>query len=320
MMKRIFVFIFLLGSLPALAGFTNLQKPPLKTIVIDPGHGGLDGGARGSVSREAIIALEIGLRVRDLLKEQLPDLNVLMTRESDVLPGPVQNKNAALNYRASFANQNNADLFVSIHLNASMANQRYGRRQIGSREEKYYVYQGKGKKKKKITKTRVVPIYERYKLPASVKGTQTYILARDWYERKVKAAGQKAANDNTVTSDSTGEAQLDIDPIQLRILAQQYAKYYFQKSLTLATYCEQEFAQIGRNSWGVQQRDWEGIAVLQATQMPSILIETGFVDYPDEEEYLHSEKGRDEMAQAIVNAIKHYKENLEASVKAASGK
>lgn len=318
MTKHLFLcFILSMAVFAATADKGQAQKPPLKTIVIDPGHGGRDGGAHGSFTREAVVALKIGLKLKDLLQQEIPSVNVMMTRESDELPGGLQNKDAALRWRAEFANQNNADLFISIHLNASGANQRYGKKAVGTRQETYYVYTGKGKKKKKVAKTRTVTVYERYKLPATVKGTQTYILARDWYDQKVRKAREKkevyeAASTET---DSTSSDLFTTDPIQARIMAQQYAKYFFQKSLTLASYCEDEFAQVGRYSWGVQQRDWDGIWVLQATQMPSILVETGFVDNPDEEEYLDSDKGVEETARSILNAVKRYKEMLENPVK-----
>jgi len=318
MTKQLFIcFILFLSVHTAFADDKKqAQKPPLKTIIVDPGHGGIDGGAHGAFTRESVLALKIGLKLRDLLKEELPSVNVLMTRDRDELPGGLQSIKAALKWRAEFANQNNADLFISIHLNASGANQRYGKRAVGTRQETYYVYTGKGRKKKKVAKTHTVTVYERYKLPATVKGTQTYILARDWYDQKVrKAAEKKEVYETGVETDSLGQDLFTTDPIQARIMAQQYAKYFFQKSLTLASYCEDEFGQIGRYSWGVQQRDWDGIWVLQATQMPSILVETGFVDNPEEEEYLNSEKGTEETARGILNAIKRYKDMLENPIK-----
>jgi N-acetylmuramoyl-L-alanine amidase len=66
----------------------------------------------------------------------------------------------------------------------------------------------------------------------------------------------------------------------------------------------------------VQQRDWQGIWILQATQMPSILIETGFIDNPEEEAYLASATGQEQIARAIVNAVKRYKALLEDPEKA----
>lgn len=322
MTKHLFFILLLIGAVTTARADDEKnqnQKPGLRTIIIDPGHGGMDGGANGAVTREAIVALKIGLKLRDLMKAELPSVNVIMTRDRDELPGGLQNKNAALRWRAEMANQNNADLFISIHLNATAANQRYGKRAVGTRKQTYYVYSGKGKKRKKIARTRTVTEYERYKLPATVKGTQTYILARDWYDQKVRKAGEKKEiYEASVETDSSGQDLFTTDPIQARIMAQQYAKYFFQKSLTLATYCEDEFAQIGRYSWGVQQRDWDGIWVLQATQMPSILVETGFVDNAEEEQYLNSEKGSEEMARGILNAIKRYKDMLENPVKSAN--
>lgn len=81
-----------------------------KTIVIDPGHGGKDPGARGlRHTEEKDITLKVGLKLRDLLSKQ-PGVRVLMTRDHDVF--------VELEDRAKFANSNEADLFVSIHVNS----------------------------------------------------------------------------------------------------------------------------------------------------------------------------------------------------------
>ncbi len=285
----------------------------IKTIVIDPGHGGVDVGAGGRYSREAMVSLEIALKVREVLKKEMPDVNILMTRDKDILPGNLSNKNDALRWRANFANENNADLFISIHLNSTAGNQKYGRRQIGTKQEKYYVKSGKGKSAKKIAKYRTVPVYERYRIQPTINGTQTYILASDWYKGKVASAGRTSAIKDYVDNDTLSDPMPEMDPVEARIRAQQYAKYYFQKSLTLATYVEEEFGAAGRNSWGVWQRDWAGAAgihVLSATQMPSILIETGFIDHFGDEDYLNSPEGQEEMARSITRAVKRYREVL----------
>ncbi len=81
-----------------------------RTIVIDPGHGGKDPGARGHRgTEEKDITLKVGLKLRDLLSRQ-PGIRVLMTRERDVF--------VELEDRAKFANGNEADLFVSVHVNS----------------------------------------------------------------------------------------------------------------------------------------------------------------------------------------------------------
>ena len=87
-----------------------LSRTEVKTIVIDPGHGGKDSGAIGRRGiAEKDITLKVGLRVRDLIATRLAK-RVLMTRDKDVF--------VELEDRAKFANSKDADLFVSIHVNS----------------------------------------------------------------------------------------------------------------------------------------------------------------------------------------------------------
>lgn len=82
----------------------------VQTIVIDPGHGGKDPGAIGSRgTMEKNIVLDIGLRLRDLLLRS-GRYRVLMTRDTDTF--------LSLAQRVRFANSHNADLFISLHINA----------------------------------------------------------------------------------------------------------------------------------------------------------------------------------------------------------
>lgn len=84
---------------------------PLRLIVLDPGHGGDDFGARAFGLRESDLTLDLAQRVRTLLARRLPDVRVVLTRESDDL--------VSLEQRAAMANAIAADLFLSIHLNAA---------------------------------------------------------------------------------------------------------------------------------------------------------------------------------------------------------
>ena len=89
---------------------TPKPEKTVKTIVIDPGHGGKDPGTigrRGTTEKD--ITLKVGLLLKDLLAK-LPNTRGVMTRERDTF--------VELEDRAKFANSMDADLFISIHVNA----------------------------------------------------------------------------------------------------------------------------------------------------------------------------------------------------------
>lgn len=80
------------------------------TLVIDAGHGGHDAGAVGSFSKEKNINLNVALAFGRLVEDNCPDVKVIYTRRTDVF--------IPLQRRADIANNNKADLFISIHTNA----------------------------------------------------------------------------------------------------------------------------------------------------------------------------------------------------------
>ncbi|MBD1382724.1 N-acetylmuramoyl-L-alanine amidase CwlD [Metabacillus arenae] len=102
----------------------NAWNLPLtgKVIYIDPGHGGPDGGAVGAKLLEKDITLEVSKRVRDYLQEQ--GALVILTRETDKdlaragTKGYSRRKSEDLRERVERINQSEADLYLSIHLNA----------------------------------------------------------------------------------------------------------------------------------------------------------------------------------------------------------
>jgi N-acetylmuramoyl-L-alanine amidase len=109
---------------------------------------------------------------------------------------------------------------------------------------------------------------------------------------------------------------LDLTSPEAKIRAQLYEKKYFANSFALASLVEDEFKKSGRQGvWGVMQRNNKGIWVLQATAMPSILVETGFVTNKEEEEYLNSDQGQDEIVDNITNALKRYKDMLDGGTR-----
>lgn len=88
----------------------KLPKPKeTLRVVIDAGHGGHDPGALGKDSKEKDLTLSMALCLEKMIQKQYPDVDVLLTRETDVF--------IPLFRRIQFANEENADLFLSIHCN-----------------------------------------------------------------------------------------------------------------------------------------------------------------------------------------------------------
>lgn len=106
-MNLLLVVLAMLAWEP-LSGKNQLSKG-LETIVIDPGHGGKDPGAVVGNAREKDIVLSIALKLGKLIREKLPDVKIIFTRNTDEF--------IPLYERSAIANKNNADLFVSIHAN-----------------------------------------------------------------------------------------------------------------------------------------------------------------------------------------------------------
>jgi len=104
----------------------------------------------------------------------------------------------------------------------------------------------------------------------------------------------------------------DIDPNspEFIALALLKTKQFFKRSATLAGFVENEFTKAGRTSSGQQQRQ-VGIWVLQATAMPSVLVETGFITNREEEDYLNSKEGQQEISKCVTDAVKNYIDWLE---------
>ncbi|MCK9203171.1 MAG: N-acetylmuramoyl-L-alanine amidase [Bacteroidales bacterium] len=100
-----FLILFCVISLPA------QRRTYIRTIVIDAGHGGHDPGAIGLMAKEKNINLSIALKLGNLIQRNLKDVRVIYTRDRD--------RFVELYRRAEIANENRADLFISIHCNAN---------------------------------------------------------------------------------------------------------------------------------------------------------------------------------------------------------
>jgi N-acetylmuramoyl-L-alanine amidase len=310
MIKRVVLFISTCISIFLLSFSgknSEAQKAQIKTLIIDPGHGGIDPGARGDFSHEAEVSLAVALKFGKALQEEFPDLKIVYTRTTDVMAGNKKSKDEGLRYRANLANESNGDLFIAIHCN-SAPDIRH-RSFIGSKT--ISVYTGKGKKRRKVT--RKVPQYRYWTTPNPAHGTETYIWAVNKNDAKVSAVNKITDPEEYGEIDSTLNIELPdpSDPAEkARMLI--YAQNYFKKSLSLADLVEKEFIASGRFSRGVKQRNHAGIWVLQATGMPSILVEIGFISHEEDEKYINSDEGQQEIVQDLVSAFKAYKQKTES--------
>lgn len=279
----IYIFLFLLSTL-----FLNPYSPAqaqsskqIKKVVLDAGHGGKDPGARGSYANEKDIALAVVLKLGQLLKDSLPDVQVIYTRKTDVF--------VELKERGLIANRAGADLFLSVHINATA-----GRKE---RVRTGYHYVGKGKKRRKVPTYKTVVHRE-----TSAAGTETYVLGLSRNSEKEKSIGQFG---ETVAEEP---GLLDEnDPTTAMVIAQ-YSQAFLAKSINFASKIQRNYTSMGRNDLGVKQMS---LQVLANSVMPGVLTELGFINNPSEEAYMNSEKGQMAYAMALFQAIKSYKKDIE---------
>jgi N-acetylmuramoyl-L-alanine amidase len=284
----------------------GLKAQAIKTIIIDPGHGYPTLNAHGKYSYESDLNLSYGQMLAQKIQDSLPEIKVFLTRNDRDDAGHIENPHSANLYRAQFANEHHGDLFVSIHCNDT--HPVYHSEVVGHRKEVYYT----GKKKNRKRHIKTVPIYHYWTTPSEVTGTETYIWAINKNDSKTRIVQDNTEQDST---DLQGEKDTTVsyfDSPEAKIMATLRTKKYFDRSLMLAQLVQNEFIKQGREDRGVKQRNDEGIWVLQATAMPSILVETGFISNPEEENYMNSEKGKQEITDAIFNAIKQYIAHIEA--------
>ncbi|MFK7810122.1 MAG: N-acetylmuramoyl-L-alanine amidase [Saprospiraceae bacterium] len=178
----------------------------IKTVVIDPGHGGRDNGTSGSYAIEKDIALKIARRLGVNLKYNYPNIRVIYTRKDD--------RFIPLNDRARIANENDADLFISIHCNSlpkAPGNQR-------------------------------------------VKGSETYVMGLHTAEQNLAVAKRENSSILYEQDYKTQYDGYDPNSPEGHIILSMYQNAYLGQSILLADQVENKIANYaGRNSLGVKQ-------------------------------------------------------------------
>src|SRR5690606_38966894 len=95
---------------------TTPNNKTFKLVVIDPGHGGNLPGAKGRISVEKDITLQVGKRLKAAIEKEMPGVKAMLTRETDM--------DVPFHERTALANKNHADLFISIHCNSADSERR----------------------------------------------------------------------------------------------------------------------------------------------------------------------------------------------------
>ena len=112
-MKRTIGILLLLLSFLGVG--SAIDQPSLKTVVIDAGHGGKDSGCVSADGKtlEKNYTLEVAKALASKIRAGYPDVNVILTRSEDVY--------ITLEKRTDIANKSNADLFISLHVDATQS-------------------------------------------------------------------------------------------------------------------------------------------------------------------------------------------------------
>ncbi len=232
---------------------SSAAKKKLKTIVIDPGHGGKDPGAVGKIAYEKDIALAVGKRLRDKLKRH--GFQIKMTRDDDTF--------IELQDRPATATKAQGDLFISLHCNA---------------------VEGEERRKK-------------------TDGFRIYIL-REAESEEDKAIARR---ENKAAELSAKKSKSEISPVEWILLENQLNLYTKESErfaeLVVGTY---EGGQIRKMGSGAGQA---GFMVLVGAFMPAALVELGFITHPDDEAFMASEKGQEELADRLLKSILKYRDS-----------
>jgi N-acetylmuramoyl-L-alanine amidase len=255
----------------------------VKTIIVDAGHGGkpsgtqghFSHGASGSYSSERSVTLAVALKLQTAIEKDLSDVKVVLTRNTE--------DDVAWERRADIANENKGNVFISIHCN-SLADRRI-RERVGTKHHKA-VY-------------RTIDVPDR-------SGKGVLILVYGFHRSKEE---ENAIKHNQIEEDVEMNSAADPNDPTTAILINEYKRKFRQQSINLANIINTQFVDTdGRPSEGIRE---QGVYVLCHSAMPSVLVEIGYINNPDDEAYLNSEKGQDEIVASLVRALKTYKDEVE---------
>lgn len=271
-MKRIASVLFtiiVLGLQPLLADGIGL-----KTVVIDAGHGGKDPGAvsKDNKTYEKTFTLDIANKLARLIRKSYPEVKVILTRDKDVF--------ISLDERANIANRNNADLFISIHINSASSPKSNG-----------YSTHVLGQSSKKNT---------------------------DLYKANLELVKRENAVIKLDENYETTQSGFDPSDPSSFIFMTMMQSAHLEQSINLAQMINKALAGSPiKKERGVSQ---DPFYVLWKTTMPAVLVELGFISNESDLAQLKQEKKREEIAERLLLAFGNYKSYYDSSMDYSSAK
>lgn len=282
--------------LSALVGELSKKSAAKETlIVVDAGHGGTELGAVGPTGVcEKDVTLAMSLLIREKLLE-LPGVKVLMTRETDVV--------VPLAERARVANEHNADLFISIHANASPRSDRHG-------IETYYLDNASDAAAEKLAASENATLKDKGGLEFIVQdlvvgGNVEYSkrLARAVHEELLASLTAYVSTPHAAPAAREGAAgTVQASGTVARVTPGSVARTAHPPAPAVSR-------ELGIKDLGIKTALFY---VLFGAQMPSILLETAFVSNAVEEQRLVDPVYQEKVAIAVREGVRRYTEEARA--------
>lgn len=261
--------LVLTGFIPSLPLCAKDKELSLKTVVIDAGHGGHDPGGISTDRKtyEKTLTLDIAKRLGKKIKEKYPEVKVVYTRTTDVY--------VTLSERAAIANRNNADLFISVHTNASPSTAAHG------------------------TSVHVLG--------------QSSKPNRDLYAGNLDVC--KRENSVILLEDDYSTTYQGFDPNSPEsfIFFSLMRSSHFENSIVFAENVDREMRKSSFSISGYTGIHQDPFWVLWKTSMPAVLLEMGFITNAADLKILRSENGREEIADRLLAAFSSYKTYYDTS-------
>ncbi len=224
------------------------------TIVLDPGHGGIDGGAEGlngTVEKNVTLAFARGL-VERLNRE--PGIKAVLTREDD--------RFLSLSERVQIAREKRANLFVSLHADTLQQN--------------------------------------------SIRGATVYTISDNASDGLAAALAKRENLSDEIAGIKLGDEPAEVADILLDLTRRETQAFSIAMARSVVGAFEGQIGLINN------PHRYAGFRVLQAPDVPSILLELGFLSNPEDEKLLLDEAWRAKVADLLAVAVRRYREKAAA--------